>query len=179
VNALAKKQVGDYLDRHFVSAYQRVGTFLVAGDQKQGGNVAAYFCTPDGLVLHAVAGPVDEATFLREARWAVETYHLAALKNVRTEQQAQAFYRKAHLERLKTEHGISAHDLRLTAKNGPIRDWKTFFHQNQDRLGANQGKVHLLLAATPVPRLSDVYQFVFDRILGERISTNPVAVIGK
>ncbi len=179
MNALAKKQVGDYLDRHFVSAFQRVGTFQVAGDQKQGGNVAAYFCTPDGLVLHAVAGPADESTFLREARWAVETYNLALLKNVRSEPQAQVFFRKAHLERLQTEHGVSPHDLGLAGKNGPIRDWKTFFNQHQVRLGANQGKVHLLLAARSVPRLGDVYQFVFDRILGERVSTNPVTVTGK
>lgn len=179
MNALAKKQVGDYLDRHFVSAFQRVGTFRVAGDQKQGGNVAAYFCTPDGLVLHALAGPADEVAFLREARWAVETYHLAVLKNVRSEQQAQVFYRKAHLERLQTEYAISAHSLGLAGKHAPIRDWKTFFHQHEHRLGANQGKVHLLLAATPVPRVGDVYQFVFDKILNERISTNPVAVTAR
>ena len=63
-----------------MSAHQKVATFRVAAGQKQGGNVAAYFCTPDGLVLHAVAGPVGADTFLREARWANETYRLAQLE---------------------------------------------------------------------------------------------------
>ena len=44
----------------FVSSFQKVATFrIVAGGQKQGGNVASYFCAPDGRVLHIVAGPVD------------------------------------------------------------------------------------------------------------------------
>jgi hypothetical protein len=59
VNALTEPEVGQYLNRHFVAAFQKVATFKVAGNNKQGGNVAAYFCTPAGLVLHAIAGPVD------------------------------------------------------------------------------------------------------------------------
>ena len=59
MNALAKEKVGKYLNTHFVSAFQKVATFQVAGKAKQGGNVASYFCTHDGLVLHAIAGPVD------------------------------------------------------------------------------------------------------------------------
>ena len=56
--------MGDYLNRHFVSAFQKVATFqIVNGAQKQGGNVASYFCTPEGRVLHAIAGPVDAAAW--------------------------------------------------------------------------------------------------------------------
>ena len=77
---LAHPQVGEYLNRHFVSAFQKVATFQINGGQKQGGNVASYFCTPDGLVLHAVAGPVDAGTFLREAHWAQDTYEAALLE---------------------------------------------------------------------------------------------------
>src|SRR5688572_9672514 len=50
----------------------KVGTFQIVGDQKVGGNVASYFCLPDGSVLHAIPGPADARTFLSEARWAAE-----------------------------------------------------------------------------------------------------------
>jgi hypothetical protein len=178
VNALAKDEVGRYLNRHFVSAFQRVGTFRVAGAQKQGGNVASYFCTSDGLVLHAIACPVDEAAFLREARWAVDTCNLAILKNLQSESQLRSFFRNVHLERLQTEHGVAAHDPRYPTKSLPIRDWKSFWDYHYPRIGNNQGKVHLLLASTPLPRIADVYQKVFSKILNERISINPVAVVG-
>ena len=73
MNALADPEVGKYLNEYFVSAFQKVGTFRIVGRQKQGGNVASYFCAQDGRVLHVVAGPVNAATLLKEARWVVET----------------------------------------------------------------------------------------------------------
>ena len=54
MGALANDQVGDYLNRHFVSSFLKVGTFALVNGQKQGGNVATYFCLPDGRVLHAL-----------------------------------------------------------------------------------------------------------------------------
>jgi hypothetical protein len=41
------------------------------------------------------------------------------------------------------------------------------------------GKVHLLLTVAPMPRLGQLYPVVFERILNEEISTNPVKVAGK
>ena len=41
---------------------------------------------------------------------------------------------------------------------------------------SRQGQVHLLLSAAPLPRVGQVYRVVFERLLGERISTSPVAV---
>ncbi len=73
MNALSNPELGKYLDEHFVSAFQKVGTFRIVGRQKQGGNVASYFCAQDGRVLHVVAGPVNAQTLLREARWVVDT----------------------------------------------------------------------------------------------------------
>ena len=73
MNALNNKEVGKYLNEYFVSSFQKVATFKIVGNQKQGGNVAAYFCAPDGRVLHLVAGPVNAATMLKEAKWVVET----------------------------------------------------------------------------------------------------------
>ena len=73
MNALANPEVGKYLNEYFACSFQKVATFRVVGGQKQGGNVASYFCAPDGRVLHVVAGPVNSATLLKEARWVVET----------------------------------------------------------------------------------------------------------
>jgi len=106
VNALANPQVGKYLNEYFVSSYQRVGTFRIVGKQKQGGNVAAYFCAQDGRVLHCVAGPVDAATLLREAKWVVDTTE-KALKECKGDGGVfKALFRKAHAEKLRTEHGL-------------------------------------------------------------------------
>jgi hypothetical protein len=175
VNALTDPHLGQYLDRHFVSAFQKVATFQINGGQKQGGNVAAYFCTPAGLVLHAVAGPVDAGTFLREARWANETYHLAQL-DARGPSGVQAFVRKSHLDRLQREHGTPLATDRLPRPDtvtGSFLD-RVLAHNARFPLN-NQGKVHLLLGVGPMLPLGQVYRVVFERILGEKISTAPVA----
>jgi hypothetical protein len=107
VNALANPEVGNYLNEYFVSSFQKVATFrIVAGGQKQGGNVAAYFCAPDGRVLHVVAGPVDAATLLREAKWAVQTTKDAMAVSKGDGAAFKAYFRKAHAERLRCEHGL-------------------------------------------------------------------------
>ena len=173
MNALTDPQVGQYLNRHFVSAFQKVATFQINGGQKQGGNVASYFCTPAGQVLHAVAGPVDADTFLREARWANDTYELARL-GTPTPAQLQDFFRKAHLDRLHREYGVW---LSLPRPDTLTREQldQSFVQHAQVPLN-NQGKVHLLLALSPTPPLGQVYQIVFERILNEKISTSPVAL---
>jgi hypothetical protein len=67
------------MNEFFVSSYQKVASFRVVGNAKQGGNVAGYFMTPRGSVLDVIAGPVDAQTFLREARWAEETWKMLQL----------------------------------------------------------------------------------------------------
>ena len=44
MGALNNAAVGKYVNEFFVSSYQKVATFKIVGNQKQGGNVAAYFC---------------------------------------------------------------------------------------------------------------------------------------
>ena len=39
---------------------------------------------------------------------------------------------------------------------------------------ANAGKSHLLLAVAPLPRIEQVYQAVYERILNEKVTTDPV-----
>lgn len=71
--------MGKLLKAKFVAAHQQAGDFdAVVQDgkvvQKNGGNVASYFCTPDGRVVNAVIGPVGADALLREAQWAVNVY---------------------------------------------------------------------------------------------------------
>jgi hypothetical protein len=106
VNALASPEVGKYLNEYFCSSFQKVATFKIVGGQKQGGNVASYFCAPDGRVLHCVAGPVNSATLLAEAKWVVESTKKAMEESKGDGGRFKAFFRKAHAERLKNEHGL-------------------------------------------------------------------------
>ena len=107
MNALANPEVGKYLNEYFASSFQKVATFRIVGGQKQGGNVASYFCAPDGRVLHVIAGPVNTAVMLREAKWVVETTKKAMQEAKGDGGKFKAFFRKAHAERLKNEHGLS------------------------------------------------------------------------
>jgi len=160
---LANAEVGKYLNGNFVASYQKVGTFTIDGAKKQGGNVASYFCTPDGRVLHAVAGPVKAEVLLREARWVVETAKLAALDGVKSETRRRVFWRKAHCERLQQEHQVDFARIGRATR----------------RINLNKaGRVHLLLATAPLPRLEQVYKLVFEKILNERVSTAPVVQVG-
>ena len=155
MNALSSEQVGNYLATHFVSAFQKVGTFRIEAGQKQGGNVASYFVTAQGQVLHVLPGPVDAATFLREARWAVETWKLSALEK-HDEPARKAFFAKSHADRLYHEYGEKLEHL-----------------PNRSRL-TKEAQAHALLANTPLPRIEQIYAQVFEDILGEKISSRPV-----
>jgi hypothetical protein len=106
VGALNNEEVGKYVNEYFVSSYQKVATFQIVNGNKQGGNVAAYFCAPDGRVLHCVAGPVDAATFLKEAKWVVETAKTAIKESKGNGAKFKEMLRKAHAEKLKAEFGI-------------------------------------------------------------------------
>ncbi len=157
MNALAKEGVGRYLNDHFVSSYQKVGTFRLVGRKKQGGNVASYFCTPEGQVIHAVAGPVDASAFLREARWAVETWKLAQLENPDNDAGRKATVRKAHAARFRQKHPGNAQSLEPLLN---VQD--------------NESRVHLLLALAPLVKLERAYDLVFEKVLGQKVSTEPV-----
>jgi hypothetical protein len=146
VSALSNPEVGDYLNQHCVSSFQKVGTFRVtAGGEKQGGNVATYFCLPDGSVLHIIAGPVDADTFLTEAKWVVEVRKNALFDARNNMTRYRAFIRSVHQERLAHDAGAG-----------------------------NRQQVHSLLAGSPLIKIENVYKYVFEKILGEKISLLPV-----
>jgi len=106
VGALTNKEVGAFVNENFVTCYQKVGTFKIVGANKQGGNVASYFCAPDGRVLHCVAGPVDATTFLHEAKWVVDTVE-KLMKNTKGDgAKFKEQFRKAHAQKLQDETGL-------------------------------------------------------------------------
>jgi hypothetical protein len=43
----------------------------------------------------------------------------------------------------------------------------------------NQGKVHLLLASYPMPKIEQVYTLVFEGILNQKLSSIPVVEVGR
>ena len=106
MNALNNPEVGKYLNEYFCASFQKVATFRIVGGQKQGGNVASYFCAPDGRVLHVVPGPVDAATMLREAKWVVETTKKALEESKGDGAAFKAYFRRAHADRLRQEYGL-------------------------------------------------------------------------
>jgi len=219
VNALADPKVGTYLDKYFVAAFQRVGTFRIVGKQKQGGNVACYFCAPDGRVLHAVAGPVDAATMLRESKWVVETATKAIEDSKGDGGKFKIIMRTAHAEKLRQEHGLAVEPITFdppeaqdpkdtltyrdptgrplapVLKPAPIDGPDVRFAALQenakksagagsvkDKQGrgwvlGTQGRVHVLMAAHSMGKIETVYASVFEGILGERISTQPVEIV--
>ena len=178
MNALANKEVGDYLNNHFVSSYQKVGTFKIVNGQKQGGNVASYFCTADGNILDAIAGPVDAATLLREARWVVETRKMALLESHGDVKKYKTFFRVAHAERLPATGTLPQVDWPRLPLMQPSPEALTALLDRTPGAGQldKQGRVHLLLAAYPLVPLSQAYKVVYDQIVGEKVSALPVAV---
>lgn len=181
MNALAVPEVGDYMNRNFVSSFQRVGSFRINGNRKQGGNVASYFCTPGGRVLHIIAGKVGREEFLREARWTVEAWKLALLTANGNFQQAQIAFRKAHLDRLQTDYGADPYHVPLPLLEPPNTTTPvsaSVLRRPRGTRGSwnKQAKVHQMLAAYPLVKINRVFELVFERILREDVTTAPVVV---
>lgn len=129
-----------------MAAHQQVGSFSVVNHfgrlQKNGGNVASYFCTPDGLVVHAVAGPVAGKTLLAEAEWAVDAYERTSPGSPDQPQKMAAAHREA------------SEDLALMSGG-----------RNTD-----SERIHQLLAARGMPPLNEVYREIFEQIVGQRVT---------
>jgi hypothetical protein len=138
--------------------------------------VASYFCLSDGTVVHAVAGPLDANQFLREAKWAVEVRKLAMTEAGGDVSKYRATVRKAHLERLSAEQGVSVplNALPRIAAGQPPVPAEGALRTPAGRRTAGQGQVHVLLAYYPLPKLSQLYPIVFVDILKEKLSTLPV-----
>jgi hypothetical protein len=170
VNALANDNVADYINENFIATYMKVGTFQIVDGQKQGGNVASYFCLSDGSVVHAVPGKVDAKTLLTEARWAHDTRKFALTKSTDLVQ--------GDVDAIKFRFLIrQAHEERFNMERNPARQ-KTSSARLPETLPSNLStlvQAHWYLAMDPLAKIDTVFPFVWERILNERLSGLPVA----
>jgi hypothetical protein len=190
VNALADPEVGKLVSKYFVSSFQRVGTFRINNGQKQGGNVATYFCAPDGRVLHAIAGPVKADAFLEEATWIVRVTK-EAVGASKDGTRFKELLRKAHAERLEEKYGVrvtpllddeAIQDLTTASayrdaegrRLAPVLPLPPIEGQSPGRATTNAARVHRLLAAHAGMKIEGLFGAVFQGILGEKVTTKPV-----
>jgi len=128
-----------------VAAYEQLGQFevrIVDGDlQKTGGNVAGYFCTPSGRVIHAVAGPVSPETLLATARWTLDVFQPLADWTLRHQQRS-----------LSNWHALA------NSSNLNPAGWS---HR--------QRQLHSLFSAKPLVHLHTISEQVFTEILGQTL----------
>lgn len=104
--ALADRELGNYLKKHFVASFQKLpGPPPMTGGGRAG-VLVSYFCAPDGRVLHAVAGTLDAATLGREAAWVVDSATKAIEESRTTELPFKAVFRRLHAERLRRDFGL-------------------------------------------------------------------------
>ena len=89
------------MGENFIASYHQIGDFEVVKVngklQKNGGNVASYFCTPEGRVIHVTAKPVSADQLLREATWAVTTYRQVQAQKPPTLLAQRQLIEEAHL----------------------------------------------------------------------------------
>ena len=146
--------MGAFLAENFRSGFKKVGSFTILESPngvatKVGGNVAAYFCTPDLRVIQGVVGAVTPELFLKEAKFALELSRMI---------QNTCFDESRFLvgERIK--------DLSQPSPSGGF--W------SQPRAG--QGGLGSLMAENPLPTLDSLYKSVFEQILLETVSDKDV-----
>jgi hypothetical protein len=116
----------------------------------------------------------------------VETRKLALFESQGNSGRYRDFIRQAHAERLNKEYGMPMRrsptltrglteifpDLSDPAALNRLQ--ASLQAQAGGRINDNPGKVHQLLANYPLVKIEHVYRYVFERILGEQISTVPV-----
>jgi hypothetical protein len=168
VNALANDKVGEFVNTHFVSAYKKVGTFEKAGNAKNGGNVATYFCLPDETVIHVIPGPVNAATFLREARWAMDLHESALLEYPADAKERRDYVREAHMVRYLDEYGKGGGN-----RAGTLRTLRSRMPKALPP-GKVLAQAHWLMWSEPMPKLAAVYGAVWTDILKEELTDRPV-----
>jgi hypothetical protein len=171
VNALADDRVANYFNDSFISTFMKVGTFQrAANGQKNGGNVASYFCLYDGSVIHAVPGQTSAATLLEEARWAYEVRKTAVTSS--TNLLNGDVDMKKYTERFRRAHAERYHALQNNWHGGgktvPPIPMRLPTHASQ------QSQAHWLLAKNPLAKLNEVYPIVWTQVLREQLSDLPV-----
>lgn len=141
-----------------------MGTFQIVRGRKVGGNVATYFCTAEARVLHAIAGPVEADTLRREAQWVLDLHAKAKKAGTDGDADFVKFIRQAHADRLKNGVALEEEKDERSAKAKRGRG-------NEAALAAD---VHELLARQALDDIDKVYPKVWEGILKEKLSNDPV-----
>jgi len=136
-----------------------VGAFRVIKERKtgaivakEGGNVALYFCTPEGQVLSAVAGAETARVVLEEAQRAVAIAAQAAALGGDRDEALRATAVRVHRGLLPRKAG-----------RRPI--------------ASVSDHVTRLLAASPAPALDGFARTVWEQVLGQTVSDAAVEVL--
>jgi hypothetical protein len=126
---------------------------------------------------------VDAKTFLREARWVVETRKAAIAEMQGSYDRYAAYFRSAHGERFQAEAGGGVGSV-VDPRTGkiisravgrlPAMQIATHLPAQRPAQLSKQAQVDWLLATRTAPKLNDIYRIVYQDILGERVSNLPV-----
>jgi hypothetical protein len=156
--------------------------------QKNGGNVASYFCTADSRVVHAIAKPVSADKLLQAAVWAVETHRGALLADPQDLLIQRDFVQQAHLAKLDTTResfrwkideempaATKTYDKKMKDdktrwKESPESAFLIASRRAAQKLGGN--RAHQIMAAQPLAKLREVYKEVFEELTNERVIKN-------
>lgn len=187
--------MGELISKSFVATYEQAGDFEVThvngNIKKNGGNVASYFCTADGRVVHAVGKNVGADKLLKEARWAMEVYARARSESPDKLAKQAEFIQTAHLEKL----GATMSDFRRMIEKELPHARQNYAHKVSDyrkkmasarhkssytkppvpelaaaRRAAEKlhgSRASQILAAQPLPEFYDVRQHMFERLANE------------
>jgi hypothetical protein len=168
--------------------------------QKNGGNVAGYFCTTKGRVVHAVVGPVSADELLEAANWAVDAHDRARDAAQGDQTKFERLIESAHLEALGVDPGEFRNLVRAAGLSRRSRSqWEARYPVSyggreprtaSEKAAARQvglrreilqpyatDEVHLRLAADPLPRLVDVAGEFFEDLANQPVSRDRSAVL--
>ena len=177
------KTVGQFVDKYFVAAWEQKGNFIVADnifrgynrrwggkmqdENKQGGNVASYFCTPEGRVIHFVAGPVSAKKLLTEMQWAVLANAQAIQKNPASLKKQTRTMRSLHNRYSPERSHAGNHSSRYPASD--IRDTLARIEKELSR--KTRISAHRYLTYHPLPLLREIETAVFARYVDANVRT--------
>ena len=188
------------MGENFIASYHQIGDFEVVKVngklQKNGGNVASYFCTPEGRVIHVTAKPVNADQLLREATWAVTTYRQVQAQKPTTLLAQRQLVEQAHLSHFNYSNvdfyaKVKAHfpraqqryeDKMLAVYNEGRRSSysrKSRYKESPLLLARRAAakslggdRAHQIMLAQPLAPFQEVYREVFEELTNERVTEN-------
>ena len=124
-------------------------------------------------MLNAIAGPVNAQEFLSEIRWTVESRKNAILYSKRNRELYDGWFKKAHQNRYIEERNKILNPYGQFRNRGyPL---SSFPQAGPIGIGFSKSmQVQSLLGSMLAPKIDSIYKIVYEKILGEKISNQPV-----